>query len=112
MHLLMSLILAVPLQQAPVEASSPVGRRIQHFKLQDFRGAWHSLQDFRQSQIMVVAFLGNECPLAKAYAPRLVELQKDFGRKGVAFLAINSNQQDTPTEIAAFGGTTRCNMTS
>ncbi len=44
---------------------------------------------------MVVAFLGVECPLANLYYPRLVELATKYGEKSVAFVAINSNAQDT-----------------
>ena len=51
---------------------------------------------------MVVAFLGTECPLAKLYAPRLVELAAEFKDRGVAFVGIDSNQQDSVTELAHY----------
>src|SRR5262249_14434814 len=43
-----------------------------------------------------------ECPLAKLYAPRLVELAKQYGPKGVVFLGLDSNRQDSVTEIASY----------
>ncbi len=51
---------------------------------------------------MVLAFLGTECPLAKLYAPRLVELAKEYESRGVLFVGVDSNRQDSATEIAAY----------
>src|SRR5207237_3933479 len=45
-------------------------------------------------------FLGTQCPLNNQYLSRLAELHKEFAGKGVQFLAINSNVQDTPQRIA------------
>ena len=46
------------------------------FKLQDFRGTWHSLDDVRTSKLVVIAFLRTDCPLAGArYAQKLAELR-------------------------------------
>jgi peroxiredoxin len=79
-----------------------VGRRIAGFRLSDYLGGDHQLEDFSDSRLVVVAFLGTECPLAKLYGPRLVELAEKYQRKGVTFIGINSNQQDTPTEIGHY----------
>ena len=79
-----------------------VGRTIDNFTLRDFRGRSHSLEDFADNRIVVVAFLGTECPLAKLYGKRLDELSKQYKTNNVAFLGINSNQQDTPTELAQY----------
>jgi peroxiredoxin len=70
------------------------------FKLRDHRGAWHSLDDYAGKKLVVVAFLGTECPLANRYAGRLSELAKEFEPKGVAFLGVISNQQDSIGKIA------------
>ncbi len=47
----------------------------------------------------VVCFLGTECPLAKLYGPRLQEMSEKFAERGVSFLGVNSNLQDSPAEI-------------
>jgi peroxiredoxin len=75
---------------------------IQDFSAQDYRGKNYRLSDFADRPILVVAFLGIECPLAKLYAPRLDALARTYADRGVAVLAIDSNEQDTPTEIGAF----------
>jgi len=82
--------------------SSSLGKRIADFTLQDYRGKSHSLSDFRNSKVIVVAFLGTECPLAKLYGNRLGKLHRQYKSKGVAFLAINSNCIDSVSEIAAY----------
>lgn len=81
-------------------ASGPLGKKVADFSLRDFRGQQVSLSDFKQD-VLVVAFLGTECPLAKLYSKRLVELAEQYAEQGVGVLGINSNSQDSLTEIAA-----------
>ncbi len=99
---LFSIPLFLPCSSAASEKKSPVGNKIENFTLKDYRGKTHSLQDYADQKILVVAFLGTECPLAKLYAPRLAELARDYQDKGVGFLGINANVQDNITEIAAY----------
>ena len=72
------------------------------FRLQDHRGAWHTLDEARDRKVVVLAFIGTECPLAEAYAPRLAEVARDFEKRGVGFFAVDSNQQDGPVAIGRF----------
>ena len=72
------------------------------FRLQDYRGQWHSSADFAGKKAMVVAFVGVECPLAATYADRLVELEKKYSPKGVGFVLIDSNQQDSLEDLSHF----------
>ncbi len=82
-------------------AGTPVGKKVENFSLPDFHGKTHALDEFKGHPVVVV-FLGTECPLAKTYAPRLRELAAEFAQQGVAFLGIDSNMQDSLTEIAAY----------
>ncbi len=52
--------------------------------------------------ITVVCFLGTECPFARLYAPRLVELAGQFAPQGVRFVGIDSNCQDSEEELRHF----------
>lgn len=71
------------------------------FELSDYRGrVWH-LSDFDDSPVIVVAFLGVECPLAKLYSRRLSELDSEYAPRGVAFLGVDANPQDSLSELAA-----------
>jgi peroxiredoxin len=90
-------------QDAASPSESVIGRQIADFSLRDFRGKSHSLADFKQSKLVVVTFLGCDCPLARLYAPQLAKLAGKFGSRDVSFLGIDSNSQDTLTELADFG---------
>jgi peroxiredoxin len=72
------------------------------FRLQDHRGAWHTLDEARDRKVVVLAFLGVECPLAEAYAPRLAEVARDLEKRGVGFFGVDANQQDGPVAIGRF----------
>jgi peroxiredoxin len=94
-------ILAISvLDKTPAERKALSDKPIASFKLRDYQGAWHSLDDCKGKKFVVVAFLGTECPLANRYAGRLTELAKEFEPRGVAFLGIISNQQDSISKIA------------
>jgi peroxiredoxin/mono/diheme cytochrome c family protein len=83
------------------ESSSSIGKKISSFKLPDIHARQVSLDDFQDKKAIVVVFIGTECPINNAYMPRLVELDRQFGPRGVQFLAVNSNQQDTPERVVA-----------
>jgi thiol-disulfide isomerase/thioredoxin len=44
-------------------------------------------------KISVVVFTCNQCPYAKAFEPRLIELAKQYAAKGIAFYAIDPNDE-------------------
>ncbi len=81
--------------------ASPVGQTVPEFSLQDYRGKMHKLSDYADDKILVIVYLGTECPLAKLYAPRLAALHQKYEKQGVKFLGINANRQDSLTEVAA-----------
>ena len=84
------------------ENEGPVGHKVKPFELRDYRGKAHRLSDFSDQRILVIAFLGTECPLAKLYGPRLEQLRQDYAERGVGFVALNANSQDSITEIASY----------
>lgn len=79
-----------------------VGRAIEDFALPGCCGETAGLADYAEHELVVVAFLGAECPLARLYAPRLQQLCDEFAPRGVAFIGIDSNEQDTPEKMAEF----------
>ncbi|MBI3839287.1 MAG: redoxin domain-containing protein [Planctomycetia bacterium] len=89
------------LRATAAEPKTFIGQKLANFTLKDHRGQPHSL-DEAKSKIVVLAFLGTECPLCKVYAPRLAELAKEYEARGVAFLGVDSNRQDAVTEIASY----------
>ena len=79
-----------------------IGHPIKEFDLKDLQGVPHSLADLQKSPVVVVVFMGVECPLAKLYAPRLSELAEQYKGRDVAFLAVDSNAQDSLAEMTHF----------
>lgn len=88
--------------RAKEEAPSFLGKKVDEFALQDFRGKSHSLSDWKDAKLIVVAFLGVECPLSKLYGPRLAELAAQYESKQVVFFGVDSNRQDSITEMAQY----------
>jgi peroxiredoxin len=87
----------------PVALAAPDSElKIADFRLPDHLGQEHALADLADQDLVVVAFLGTECPLAKLYAGRLQTIADDYAGRKVAVVAIMSNVQDSPADIAAF----------
>jgi peroxiredoxin/mono/diheme cytochrome c family protein len=72
-----------------------------NFTLQGVDGKPVSLYSFAGKAGAVLFFTGNDCPVANKYLPRLVELEKTYGARGIVFLAINSNASESLEEVAA-----------
>ena len=79
-----------------------LGRQLDDFSAKDYRGRSHSLSEYSESRVVVLAFLGTECPLAKLYGPRLASISRKYAGKGVTILGVNSNRHDSITEISAY----------
>ncbi len=65
------------------------------FKLPDPSGKEHSLADFKGAPALLVAFICNHCPYVKHVADEFASLAKEYQTKGVAVVAINSNDVST-----------------
>lgn len=101
---ILSACAVVSLLATPADAAKKalIGASIEDFTLKDYYGKAHSLVDFSEARLIVVAFMGTECPLAKLYAPRLQAMSEEYAARGVVFLGINSNRQDSITELRAY----------
>lgn len=73
--------------------------RVSDFSLEDYNGVKHSLSDYRDSKAIVLMFIATQCPVSNSYNDRMNELYKDYGSKGVSFVAINSNKSEGIDEI-------------
>jgi len=76
------------------------GETVKDFTLKDVQGKEHKLSDYKDAKAIVVMFIATRCPVSNAYNERLEKLYEDYKSKGVAFLAINSNKQESVEEIA------------
>jgi peroxiredoxin len=75
------------------------GKKVENFTLEDYNGVKHSLTDYGKSKAIVLMFIATQCPVSNAYNARMVDLYNDYSKKGVSFVAINSNKQESVEEI-------------
>src|SRR5947209_3861228 len=94
-----SLSLVGLLLSIPVQAAAPA-QTVADFKLKDTAGKNWSLEELKDKKAVVVVFIGTQCPINNAFMPRLIELQKTYGDKGMQLLAVNANEHDTDEAIA------------
>jgi peroxiredoxin len=69
----------------------PLGTQAPDFSLPNVDGRTVSLDDFKGSPALLVAFICNHCPFVKHVAPALAELGREYQGHGAAVVAINSN---------------------
>jgi peroxiredoxin len=77
-----------------------IGKQVADFAVKDTNGQTVSLEGFRDKKAIVIIFLGTECPINNAYLQPLGKMAKAYASRGVAFIAINSNCQDTIERVA------------
>ncbi len=68
-----------------------VGSPAPDFKLPGADGEMHSLADYEDAEVLVLAFTANHCPTAQAYEQRLIDFQQDYQDRGVQVVAISPN---------------------
>ena len=69
----------------------PLGTKAPAFSLPNVDGRTVSLDDFQGAPAYLVMFICNHCPYVKHVAAELARLARDYQAKGVAVIAINSN---------------------
>jgi peroxiredoxin len=83
----------------------PLGTPAPDFSLPDPSGKRVALADFASSPALLVIFMCNHCPFVKHVAAGLTDLAKEYQRRGVAIVGINSNDvasypDDAPPRMA------------
>jgi peroxiredoxin len=76
------------------------GEVVQNFRLSDQNGTAHELYDASGRSAIVIMVQGNGCPIVRQALPALAELRERYRSRGVAFLLLNPNLQDTREEVA------------
>jgi len=76
-----------------------IGQAAPDFDLPGVDGNSHSLASFGDAKLLVVVFSCNHCPYVVGSEDRMNELYAEYSPKGVAMIAINSNETDNhPTD--------------
>jgi peroxiredoxin len=91
-----ALLAAAPALAAPVS----VGDKLTPFSLQNFDGKDVSLASYQGKKAVLLVFVATRCPVSNAYNERMEAIAKEYGPKGVAFVGINANKEESAAEIA------------
>ena len=75
------------------------GATVPDFKLTDHHGQQHRLRDLAGMKAVVIMIQGNGCPIVRQALPALQQVRDQYQAKGVEFLLLNSNLQDTAATI-------------
>lgn len=69
------------------------------FNLPGVDGQSYSLDSFKDARVLVIAFSCNHCPYVIGSEDRMKQFYDTYSIRGVAFVAINSNEQENhPTD--------------
>jgi len=74
---------------------APLGTPAPEFRLPDTDGRLVSLSDFTDAPAVLVAFICNHCPYVKHVREAFARLAREYQARGVAIVAINSNDVAT-----------------
>jgi len=71
-----------------------IGESAPDFNLPGVDGRSYSLADFADVKLLIVVFSCNHCPYVVGSEDRMNDLVADYAAKGVAMVAINSNETE------------------
>lgn len=76
-----------------ITATLSIGSALPGFSLPGVDGNLYSQESFADKKGLIIVFSCNHCPYVKAYQERIKSIQKDYKDKGIAVVAINSNDE-------------------
>ena len=86
--------------RAQAGAAMAIGAAAPEFELNDLSGQSHSLKSYR-GKPTIVAFVSARCPISNLYKDRIKAIADDYTKRGVNFVGINSNADETIDEVRA-----------
>jgi len=69
----------------------PLGTGCPDFRLRSVDGRTVARDDFRDKPVLVVMFICNHCPYVQAVEDRIIELDREYGARGVQVVGICAN---------------------
>jgi peroxiredoxin len=84
---------AVATAQFAAAEEVAIGKAGPDFKVTGTDGKEYTLASFKDSDVVVVSFTCNQCPVAVGYEDRFIEFNKKYKDKKVTFVAINCNSE-------------------
>jgi len=95
----LSIIFVTVFFLSTIKANDDAVKKAENFKLKDYNGKEYQLSDFKNSKAIVIIFIATQCPVSNAYNSRMEKIYEEYKNKGVAFIGINSNKQESIDEI-------------
>ena len=87
--------------KAKAPAAAPTTKtEVAAFSLPDTDGKAVEVGNWNKSKATVIMFVATQCPVSNAYNERMEKLATDYGAQGVRFVGVNSNKQESVSEIA------------
>jgi peroxiredoxin len=71
-----------------------LGQSAPDFNLPGVDGKQYSLANFKSAKVLVIVFSCNHCPYVIGSEDRMIKFYNDYAPKGVAMIAINSNETE------------------
>ncbi|MEY4484120.1 MAG: hypothetical protein RL693_1572, partial [Verrucomicrobiota bacterium] len=68
-----------------------IGDAAPEFSLPGIDGKTHALAEYKESPLLMIAFMSNHCPDSHAAEGRIKKLVEDYKGKGLTLVAINPN---------------------
>jgi peroxiredoxin len=90
-HLLPLLVLSLAACRANPHPTLATGSRAPDFALPGVDGRTHTLNEYASARVLAIVFTCNHCPASQLYENRLKTLDEQYRQKGVALIAINSD---------------------
>lgn len=75
---------------------------LQEIDLRTQAGKACRLDVWHDKPLLVLVFLGTECPMARRYIPTLNELARRYAARGVQIVGIDSNARDSQSDLDQF----------
>lgn len=91
---------AAPVQSAKTAPAAAVPVVLPPYR--DLGGKTHDGQGIRKSKATVFLFTSTQCPVANLYTPRLLELGREYGKRGVSFVLVYSNPEENASGLRAY----------
>ena len=67
----------------------------------DHQGHSHTLEELFQTEILVLFWVDNTCPIVQQSLPKMERLRAEYSKDGVRFLFVNAKGEDTLEDIQA-----------
>ncbi len=76
-----------------------LGSKVDDFAVRDGKGEEVQFTSLR-GPVTVVVFIATKCPVSNAYNDRMNAVYKDYTPRGVKFVFVNSNNTESPQDVA------------